>query len=424
MIDVDAVTKIISRKQILSIVQADARINLWHGAVSSGKTIASLLAFLNAVATAPTNGIIFIIGRTIQTVERNIIEVLQQVDGPFGPFARYVHHTRGANIAVIFGRTIHIVGANDVRSEGKIRGSTASLIYIDEATLIPEAMFIMCLSRLRVPGAKLLATTNPAGPQHWLRQGFLLREHELNMKSWHFTLEDNPWLEADYIAALKTEYVGLWYKRMILGEWCMAEGAIYDMWNPDQHIISSIPPIQRWIGVGVDYGDRHPFAALMLGLGEDRNLYLTGEYRHDIKVTARTLTMAEHSKALRQFVDTHPIPATTLHGVSPELYAVDPAAAAFRIQLLRDGIASYAADNAVVDGIRTVANLIGTDRFYVHESCQGWIEEIPNYAWDVTSAMKGEDKPVKIGDDSLDGGRYIVKTSEPFWASAVRPADL
>lgn len=424
MIDVEAVTRIISRKQILSIVQADARINLWHGAVSSGKTIASLLAFLNAVANAPSNGIIFIIGRTIQTCERNIIEVLQQVDGPFGPFSSQVHHTRGANIAIIFGRTVHIVGANDVRSEGKIRGSTAALIYIDEATLIPESMFIMCLSRLRVPGAKLLATTNPAGPQHWLRQGFLLREADLNMKSWHFTLEDNPWLADDYVAALKTEYIGLWYKRMILGEWCMAEGAIYDMWDADRHIIDVVPAIQRWIGVGVDYGDRHPFAALMLGLGEDRNLYVTGEYRHDIKVTARSLTMAEHSSALRRFVDQHPLPGTTLKGVAPELYAVDPAAAAFRIQLLRDGIASYAADNAVVDGIRTFANLIGTDRLYVHRSCKGLIDEIPNYAWDPTAAAKGEDKPVKVGDDSMDAARYIVKTSEPLWASAVRPANV
>ena len=33
----------LSRKQIVSIVQAEARINVWEGSVRSGKTIASLL---------------------------------------------------------------------------------------------------------------------------------------------------------------------------------------------------------------------------------------------------------------------------------------------------------------------------------------------------------------------------------------------
>ncbi|WP_433464153.1 phage terminase large subunit [Spirillospora sp. CA-128828] len=74
------------------------------------------------------------------------------------------------NIATIFGRTVHLVGAADVRAEGRIRGATAALIYIDEATLVPESFFTMCLSRIRVPGARLICTTNPDGPSHWLRK--------------------------------------------------------------------------------------------------------------------------------------------------------------------------------------------------------------------------------------------------------------
>ncbi len=57
-------------------------------------------------------------------------------------------------------------GANDQRSEGKIRGSTLGGAYCDELTLFPKDFFVMLLSRLRVEGAKLIATTNPDVPTH------------------------------------------------------------------------------------------------------------------------------------------------------------------------------------------------------------------------------------------------------------------
>jgi hypothetical protein len=61
----------LSRKQIASIVEATARINIWHGAIRSGKTIASLIAFLAAVATAPRAGLILVTGRTLAGTSSN-----------------------------------------------------------------------------------------------------------------------------------------------------------------------------------------------------------------------------------------------------------------------------------------------------------------------------------------------------------------
>ena len=50
-----------SQKQLESFAHADAdaskgRVNIWHGAVRSGKTVGSLLAFLVGVANAPEQG--------------------------------------------------------------------------------------------------------------------------------------------------------------------------------------------------------------------------------------------------------------------------------------------------------------------------------------------------------------------------------
>ena len=71
----DALLVKLSRKQIESIAfSRDQKVAIWHGAVSSGKTFASLIAFLIAVRNAPKSGLIVICGRTLQTIERNILD--------------------------------------------------------------------------------------------------------------------------------------------------------------------------------------------------------------------------------------------------------------------------------------------------------------------------------------------------------------
>lgn len=408
-IDLARVTKILSPKQIHSIVRAQEtpQIALWSGAVSSGKTIASLFAFLIALTVAPSHGLIVIMGKTKDTIERNLIEPLQS---PllFGPFAAFVHHTRGANTATILGRTVHLVGANDVRAEDRIRGLTIALAYVDEATLLPVGFWMMLLSRLRVPGAKLFATTNPDGPGHWLRKNFILKAADVGMRYWHFELADNPSLEAEYVARLKRQYVGLWFRRFIKGEWCLAEGAVYDAWNPDLHVVDILPTITRWIALGIDYGTTNPFAALLLGLGTDKRLYLAHEWRYDSKAAHRALTSAEYSQRLTGWLT-----GLTVH---PEWTVVDPAAAEFVTQLHRDRLLTPTlANNSVLDGIRTVSSLIALDQFRVHRSCKGWIDEIGGYSWDPKKSEKGEDKPIKAEDHSLDAGRYAVHTTEAIW---------
>ncbi|NJP74565.1 phage terminase large subunit, partial [Streptomyces sp. C1-2] len=208
----------LSRKQVRSIAAATARINVWHGAIRSGKTIASLIAFLIAVAAAPASGLIVIVGRSLQTIERNVLDPLQD-DALFGTVAKLVVHTRGATTATILGRTVHLIGAADSRAEGRLRGLTACLAYVDEATLVPRGFWNQLLGRLSVPGARLLATTNPDNPGHWLKKEFLDRAGALDLREWHFTLDDNPALDEAYVASLKAEYVGLWYRRFISGHW-------------------------------------------------------------------------------------------------------------------------------------------------------------------------------------------------------------
>jgi PBSX family phage terminase large subunit len=409
--NLQAATRLLSRKQIRSIGEsASARISVWTGAVRSGKTIASLLAFLIAVATAPDQGLIFICGKTLQTIERNVIGPLQDT-ALFGTVARDVHHTRGATTATILGRTVHLIGASNALAEDKIRGATVYLAYVDEATLVPEAFWTQLLARLSVPGARLLATTNPDGPMHWLRQKFLLRVGELNLRYWHFTLDDNPSLDPAYVASLKKEYVGLWYRRFIKGEWCLAEGSIYDMWDEARHVVPEVPHIERWISTGIDYGMGNPFHAVRFGIAGGV-IYGTSEYRYNPRMQLQQMTDATYADALIKWWGDERPPWTV----------VDPSATSFinELQVTRK-IPTIGAVNDVVDGIRLVAKLLALDLLKFHVSCKGLREEFPGYSWDPKAAEKGIDQPIKAGDHGLDASRYGIVTTEAIWTPHVYP---
>ncbi|MDF5756641.1 PBSX family phage terminase large subunit [Spongiactinospora sp. TRM90649] len=417
----------LSPKQESSIANATSRLVIWSGAVRSGKTIASLLRWLMYVAAAPRRtGHLVIAGKTADTIARNVMDPLMDPTLT-GPVARRIFYNRGAPTCNILGRRVEIISANDTRAEARLRGMTCSGAYVDEATLLPESFWDQLLARCSTPGAQIFATCNPDSPTHWLRKRFILRQHELDLRYFHFELTDNPALDPTYVENLKREYTGLWYRRFIRGEWVMAEGAIYDTWDPDRHVVDELPPMQKWLGVGIDYGTSNPFNALLAGVSvpdaqDQRRIYFTNEWRWDSREQRRQLTDAEYSKALGEWLRRIPNaygPGTS--GVAPDWMVVDPSAASFITQLHRDGFAPVMADNKVLDGIRTVASLISADLLRVHRSCAGWLGEIGGYGWDDKKVERGEDAPVKLDDHALDAGRYLLRTTQAAWQPMLEP---
>jgi len=420
----------LSRKQAVSIVEAlqAPQLALWTGAVAAGKTIASLVAFLIAVAKAPDSGLIVMAGWTLQSIERNLLDPLQD-ERIFGEMAAQVHHTTGSGTATILGRVVHLIGASDSRAEARIRGATIALAYLDEATLVPESFWVMMLSRLRTPESRMLATCNPANARHWLKTGYIDRAAEVGMRTWHFTLDDNPYLLPEFVARLKRQHTGLWYKRYILGLWIAAEGVIFDMFDPDRHVVDVLPVVKRWIGTGVDVGTVNPFAAEVLGLGTDRRLYIVAEWYWDSAKRMKQLSDVQYSAKLREFFASVRHPGSQLYGIRPERLVVDPSAANFIRQVHNDkhlfdgGMNVMGADNAVLDGIRLVSSLLATDRLKVHRSCENLISQKQSYSWDAAAAARGEDRPKKENDHAVDAERYICATTRSVWRNLIIPPE-
>jgi PBSX family phage terminase large subunit len=419
-------------KQLESERLATARQNIWEGSVRSSKTVSSLVAWLKFTRRGP-KGNLLMTGKTERTLKRNIIDPLTEILGK-----KRCDYNQGEGELRLLGRLAYVAGANDERAQEKIKGLSLVGAYADEISVMPASYYRMLLTRLSDEGARLFGTTNPEGPSHWLKADYLDKaatwlDHRseliravpgadvLDLARFSFRLEDNPHLPPAYVDSLRREFSGLWRKRLIEGLWVVAEGAVYDMFDPGRHVVAKLPTITRYITCTVDYGTTNPFHALLIGLGADRRLYVVAEWRWDSRARHRQLTDTEYSKKLREWLQSVRHPGSALYGVTPERYIVDPSAASFRVQLYRDGLQSLPADNEVLDGIRLVSSLLATGRLLIHSSCTHLIGEMQGYAWDEKAALKGEDKPRKEADHGADALRYGLRTTHQVWRNLLIP---
>jgi PBSX family phage terminase large subunit len=314
-----------------------------------------------------------------------------------------VKYSIGKGEVQMFDRIMYVIGANDDRAEAKIRGSEFAGALIDELTLLPENFCKMLLSRLSIPKAKLFASTNPDSPFHWVKTDLIDRQEELNCKVFSFDIDDNPALGEEYKNELKREYQGLWYKRYIEGLWVMAEGAVYDFFDEEHHVIDYPKSQAQSYIVGVDYGTTNPCVFVLIGYDPSSypNMWLEKEYYYDSKKTMRQKSDYEYAKDLIDFLD----------GIHVDAIYIDPSAASFKQELRRNGVQNIRdAVNDVVPGIRYQGQLLTNGTYKICSNCTETIKEYTNYVWDGKASARGEDRPVKQHDHTKDAERYALYT--------------
>lgn len=366
------------------------RINLLEGSVSSGKTWVSLVLWGFWVATMPADKLYLMCGKSLTTLKRNCLIPLEELFGRSN-----FQFSTSAKEAYLFGRRILLEGANDARSESKIRGLTLQGAYCDELTLFPKDFFVMLLSRLRVPGAKLIATTNPDSPEHWLKKEYIDQRAELDMLVVRFLLDDNTTLDPQYVTAVKAEYTGVFYNRFILGEWCLAEGIVYPQFDRTQHVRQLDSPQGKWY-ISVDYGTLNAFSA-GLWCYDGKQAYRAAEWYYSGRAQRRQLTNTQYLKHIQALAG----------GRNIEAVVVDPSAASFITELRQAGFTVRKGKNDVVDGIRRVSTALQQRKLLFSPACQDCIREFSLYRWDEKAA---EDRPIKENDHAMDDVRYFVNT--------------
>ena len=406
--------KSLSEKQLEFIIKSTAHWNLAHGAVSTGKTVGTLFRFMEACSNCPDSQI-FMVGHSSDTIYQNTIRLLLESEelACFRPFCSWFTGKRQLKFK---DKTIQTLGAKDEGAIGKFQGLTASLIYCDEMTLYPESIIDMIDTRLRKPHSMGFAAMNPSHPNHkckqWIDQAEAGNERYYAL---HFVLDDNPYIDNDYKERIKQSASGLFYKRNILGLWCMAEGAIFDFFDKKIHVVPHPPRAAEYWIAGIDYGTSNAFACVLIGVSTGRYeqigkcMWVEKEYYWDSRKTNRQKINSEFADDVQQFLEPYAV---------KQLY-IDPSALSMKLELQRRGMHVVEANNDVFNGIQMMTTEMGKGNLFVLKDCPNLIREIENYTWDEKKAKEGEDVPVKKADHAVDALRYCiashkVQTYQPY----------
>jgi hypothetical protein len=148
--------------------KSNQRINLYHGAVRSAKTVLSLMRFISYLVKEAPPGDILLIGHTYQTVERNIVAPLTDLIGK-----KNFNFSMNAG-GTLLKRRCYVVGCKTRDSIGRIKGLTATGgIYADEITTYAPDVFSFALSRANNALTRVYATCNADAPAHPIKKLYI-----------------------------------------------------------------------------------------------------------------------------------------------------------------------------------------------------------------------------------------------------------
>ena len=297
----------------------------------------------------------------------------------------------------------------------KIASFEAGWIFLDEAIEFTEDDYVMLLGRLRynlVPFREIFMATNPASGQHWLYRKFYL-EHDDDREVIEANSLQNPYNPQDYIDTLM-KFKGRYKDRYVLGKWVGYEGLVYDLFNPDIHIIPPFELPSHWDRYGcIDFGYTNPFVFQWWALcpEKEETEQLKGWYMY------------------REVYRSH----STIERLTPRIKAFqDPVMCIFsdhdaedRATLEEKGILTDLADKAVGPGIQTVYELMGENKIHFFEDAldeadeylqdknrpTSTVEEFANYRWSETKvAANAKEVPMDKDNHGMDAMRYLFHT--------------
>lgn len=371
------------------------------GAIRSGKTVSMALSFVMWAMTSFQDENFAMCGKTIGSFRRNVLMVLKLMLRSRG--YRCKEHRADNLVEISRGGVtnyFYVFGGKDERSQDLIQGITLAGVFFDEVALMPESFVNQATGRCSVDGSKYWFNCNPEGPFHWFKVNWIDKLKEKKLLYLHFTMDDNLSLSGKIKARYRSMYSGVFYKRYILGLWCVAEGVIYDMFDHVRHVVRQFVPGQKQYYVSCDYGTQNATVFLLWVKDISGKWVCCREYYYSGRDESEQKTDSQYADDLEQWLD----------GINPEKIIIDPSAASFIAELKQRGYRIKKARNDVLDGIRFVASLLNQNRIAIRESCKETVKEFASYVWDEKAADRGEDKPVKQHDHCMDAVRYFCYT--------------
>lgn len=364
------------------------------GAVRSGKTICMANGFILWAMSNFDQQVFGLCGRTIASLRRNVVVHLQDWLGGTGIV---IDEKRNENKLVVTYRDrtnyFYLFGGKDENSYTLVQGITLAGALLDEVALMPRTFVEQVCARCSVEGSKLWFNCNPGSPEHWFYKEWILKRKEKNALHIHFTMADNSSLAQSIRERYERLYSGVFYRRYILGEWCAAEGLVYEL---NENSITDERPDGAEYYISIDYGTLNPFSAGLWSVTGNQAVRIK-EFYYDGRSSRRQLTDEEYCDEVIALAG----------GLEISRTIVDPSATSFITALKRRGVRVMQANNSVLDGIRRTNMYLRNGNIRVHRSCVDAIREFGLYCWDEKSST---DRVIKENDHAMDDIRYFCNT--------------
>lgn len=386
------------QKQILAFPYTKYDVLIADGAIRSGKTSFMTIGFIDDAMRRYKNQRFGICGKTVGSAIKNIL--MPYMTLRYANKKYKLKWSRSDNTLIVRkgkrANIFEVFGGKDESSFALIQGRTLAGLLVDEVALMPKSFVDQAVSRCSVDGSKIWFNCNPASPEHFFYKEWILKLREKNAYRIHFLLEDNPSLSDAIRKRYENMYPsGVFRRRYILGEWCVADGLVYPFFSKERHIKENAVLLGKYY-ISVDYGVQNAFSA-GLWCWDGKTAYRMAEWYYSGREKQEQLSNARYAEEIKKLAGDRRITAVI----------VDPSATAFIVELVQAGFRVQKAKNDVLNGIQRVGTALDQGRLFFSPQCEDSIREFGLYSWDEKAT---DDRPVKENDHAMDDIRYFVST--------------
>jgi hypothetical protein len=304
----------------------------------------------------------------------------------------------------------------------KVLSSEYDYIYINQLEELKIGEYETLTGRAtgragNAPYPQIMSDCNPGAPTHWIL-GRKSLQRFTQMHEHNPTLFDQETGEITDLGirsmAILDALTGVRYKRGRLGLWVAAEGAVFEEYDPDVHIVKDLPKDPFYFKAfyaAVDWGWTNPGVIQVWGKDGDGVLWLVHEvYRTGQQVSSWWIPKAE------TLLERYRIGSFYCDPSRPDNIALFNAA----------GLPAREADNTIETGIDFIKQRLTTRRIKFYENALEetdpelemrhlptcLAEEIPLLEW-AKSAQNSiqeknpKDEPADLHNHGIDCARYI-----------------
>jgi len=365
-------------------LQTKAKYPGFIGGIGSGKTYAGCLKGLLKCAPGQDGLILAPTYAMMRDVtQRTFFEIADRFNLRYD-FAKTDEKVAIAGCSVLF---------RSADTPERLRGLNLNWAYLDEAAQMVQKMWHIVIGRLRVGAPSAWITTTPAGYNWVYRQWVESNDPAYEMI--HAPTGDNTFLMPEYLADLRSAYVGEFARQEIEGDFVAFEGLVYPNFRRDLHCKDlEIKAGWTWAR-SIDYGYTNPFVCLWGAIDEDKRLYIVDEHYRS------KMLIREHAMAIR-------------HRIGNYAFTVADHDAQDNAEMAACNVMTRPAQKDILVGIQKVMARFepagdGRPRLFISPRCGNLLRELGMYRWTQTKEGRNDkEEPVKENDHAMDALRYMV----------------